>query len=158
MDASTEAHLRAFSQGQSSSRQVREQTGLDYSQMLDALGELGLRLPSFEYDTADEEVKRGYDNLAAYYQANKEERESATSRLAPSFATDDGFPGMVDALTAQKLWKVTVSSLFPNGDRVEYFYEGHHASEEAACGAALHKEGDDHGGSTIPRIVRVERF
>ena len=156
MDASTEAHLRAFSQGQSSSRQVREQTGLDYNQMLDALGELGLRLPSFEYDTANEEVKRGYDNLVAYYQANKEERESATSRPT-ALTTDDGFPGVVDALTTKNLWKVTVSSLFPNGDRVEYFYEGHHASEEAACGAALHKEGDNHGGSTIPTIVKVEK-
>lgn len=80
MGASTEAYLRAFSQGQSSSRQMREQTSLNYSQMLDALGELGLRLPSFDYDTANEEVKRGYDNLAAYYQANKEEPENATSR------------------------------------------------------------------------------
>lgn len=76
MDANTEAHLRALSGGQFSSRQVREQTGLDYSQMLDALGELGLRLPSFDYDTANEEVKRGYDNLVAYYQANKEERKA----------------------------------------------------------------------------------
>jgi len=102
MDASTEAHLRAFSQGQSSSRQVREETSLDYSQMLDALGELGLRLPSFDYDTANEEVKRGYDNLAAYYQANKE-RERAASRLTPPPTGDDGFPCMVDALTATKL-------------------------------------------------------
>ena len=75
MNASTEAHLRAFSKGQCSSQQVRGQTGLDYSQMLDALGELGLRLPSFDYDTANEEVKRGYDNLAAYYRADKEERK-----------------------------------------------------------------------------------
>jgi hypothetical protein len=156
MDASTEAHLRAFSQGQSSSRQVREQTGLDYSQMLEALGKLGLRLPSFNYDTANEEVKRGYDNLAAYYQANKEERESATSRSTHPLTAADKFPGMVDALTAKKLWKVTVSSLFPNDQRVENVYEGYHASEEAACGAALHKEGLDHGGSTIPAIVKVE--
>ncbi len=156
MDASMEAHLLAFSQGQSSSRQVREQTGLDYSQMLDALGVLGLRLPSFDYDTANEEVKRGYDNLAAYYQANKEERESATSRLMPPLTVDDGFPRMVDARTAKKLWKVTVRSLFPNDHRVENVYEGYHASEEAACGAALHKEGNDHGGSTIPAIVKVE--
>ncbi len=92
MDASTEAHLRALSQGQSSSRQVREQTGFDYSQMLDALGELGLRLPSFDYDTASEEVKRGYDNLAAYYQANKEEQESATSGLTPPLTTTTDFP------------------------------------------------------------------
>jgi len=156
MDASTEAHLRAFSQGQSSSRKVREQTGLNYGQILDTLGELGLRLPSFDYDTANEDIKRGYDNLAAYYQANKEERESSTSTPAPSLAVDDGVPGMVDALTATKLWKVTVSSLFANDHRVENVYEGYHASEETACGAALHKEGIDHGGSTIPTIVKVE--
>ncbi len=74
MDANTEAHLRAFSEGRPSSRQVREQTGLDYSQMLDALSELGLRLPSFNYDTANEEVRRGYDNLVAYYQAKPSPR------------------------------------------------------------------------------------
>lgn len=102
MDASTEAHLRAFSEGQSSSRQVREQTSLDYGQMLNALGELGLRLPSFDYDTASEEVKRGYDNLAAYYQAHKEERESATSRLTPSLTADDKFPRVADDLTVKK--------------------------------------------------------
>lgn len=156
MDASTGAYLRAFSQGQYSSRHVREQTGLDYSQMLDALGELSLRLPSFDYDTANEEVKRGYDNLAAYYQANKETRESATSRLRPPLTADDEFPSMVDALTAKKLWKITVSSLFANDHRVENVYEGYHASKEAACGAALHKESIDHGGSTIPSIVKVE--
>ena len=156
MDASTEAHLRAFSQGQSSSRQVREQTGLHYSQMLDALGELGLRLPSFNYDTANEEMKRGYANLAAYYQVNKDERENAVSRLTPPSTANDGFHCMVDALTAKKLWKVTVSSLFPNDHRVENVYEGYHASEEAACGAALHKEGIDHGGTTIPTIVKVD--
>lgn len=156
MNASTEAHLRAFSQGQSSSRQVREQTGLDYSQMLDALGELGLRLPSFDYDTANAEVKRGYDNLAAYYLADKEERESATDRLTPPLTADDETACMVDAVTAKKLWKVTVSSLFPNDHRVENVYEGYHASEEAACGAALYKEGIDHGGSTIPTIVKID--
>lgn len=156
MDASTEAHLQAFSRGQSSSRQVREQTGLNYSQMLDTLGELGLRLPSFDYDTANEEIKRRYDKLAAYYQANKEERESTTSGPASPLAVDDGVPGMVGTLTATKLWKVTVSSLFPNDHRVENVYEGYHASEEAACGAALHKEGIDYGGSTIPTIVKVE--
>jgi hypothetical protein len=156
MDASTEAHLRAFSQGESSSRQVREQTGLDYSQMLDGPGELGLRLPSFDYDTADEEGRRGYDNITAYYQANKEEKESATSKIThPS--TDDGeFHSINHALTTKKLWKVTVSRLFPRYHRVENIYEGYHASEKVACGAALHNEGIDHGGSTIPTILKVE--
>ncbi len=63
---------------------------------------------------------------------------------------------MIDALTSIKLWQVTVSSLFPNDQRVENVYEGYHASEEAACGAALHKEGIDYGGSTIPTVVKVE--
>jgi hypothetical protein len=156
MDASMEAYLQAFSQGKCSSRQAREQTGLDFSQMLDALGELGLRLPSFDYNTANEEVKRGYDNLVAYYDTYNVEKKSASSTSAPSFTADDGLPGTVDALTNKKLWKVTVSSLFPNGHRAEYYYQGHHASEEAACGAALHNEGIDHGGSTIPTIVNVE--
>ena len=71
MDASMEAHLQAFARGECSSRQAREQTGLDYSQFLDALGELGLRLPSFDYETANEELKRGYGNLSAYYDAYK---------------------------------------------------------------------------------------
>jgi hypothetical protein len=89
MDASTEAHLQKLSQGQSSSRQVREQTGLSYSQMLDALAELGLRLPSFDYETANEEVKRGHDNLLAYFIAQKGTEDSSAGKLALS-SSDDG--------------------------------------------------------------------
>ena len=124
--------------------------------MLDAPGELGLRLPSFDYDTADEEVRRGYDNLTAYYQNNKEDQENATSKLTHPSTADGEFHCINDALTNKKLWKVTVSRLFPNDHRVENIYEGYHASEEVACGAAIHNEGVDHGGATIPTILKVE--
>lgn len=63
---------------------------------------------------------------------------------------------MENDLTANKLWKVTVSSLFPNDHRVEKVFEGYHASEAAARDAALHQEAVDHGGSTIPTILKVE--
>lgn len=69
---------------------------------------------------------------------------------------DDGGIEMEDDLKANKPWKVTVSSLFPNDHRVEKVFEGYHTSEEAACDAALHKEAVDHGGSTIATIVKVE--
>lgn len=59
-------------------------------------------------------------------------------------------------MTTGKLWRVTVSSLFPNDQRVESVYEGRHAGEAAARDAALHKEAIEHGGSTIPTIVEVE--
>lgn len=65
MNASTETHLPAFSRGECASRQAWERTRVDYSQFLDALGELGLRLPSFDYETADEDLKRGYDNFGS---------------------------------------------------------------------------------------------
>lgn len=148
MDASTKARLHAFSRGECSSREVREQTGLEYSQFLDALGELGLKMPGFDYDTADEDLKRGYDNLVAYFLAHKREQETAKNTPARLLAAEAAAP--------KKLWKVTVSSLFPNDHRLVKTYEGYHASEDAACGAALHNEGIDHGGSSIPTILKVE--
>ncbi|WP_010219828.1 hypothetical protein [Sphingomonas sp. PAMC 26621] len=57
---------------------------------------------------------------------------------------------------ANRLWKVTVSSLFPNDNRVESIYEGHHADDASARDAALHKEAINNGGSTIARVVAVE--
>ncbi|RZT58234.1 hypothetical protein EV283_0001 [Sphingomonas sp. BK036] len=57
-----------------------------------------------------------------------------------------------------RLWKVTVSSLFPNDNKVESVYEGHHADEAAACDAALTKEAIRNGGSTIDRVVGVEEI
>jgi hypothetical protein len=61
---------------------------------------------------------------------------------------------MEDDLTINKLWKVTVSSLFPNDHQIKKVFEGYHASEAAARDAALHQELVDHGGSTIPIIVK----
>ncbi len=57
---------------------------------------------------------------------------------------------------ANRLWKVTVSSLFPNDHRVTSVYEGHHADEAAARDAALHKEALANGGATIPSILKAE--
>lgn len=57
-----------------------------------------------------------------------------------------------------RLWKVTVSSLFPNDNRVESVYEGHHADEAAACDAALTRKAIDNGGSTIDRVQKVEEI
>jgi len=57
-----------------------------------------------------------------------------------------------------RLWKVTVSSLFPNDNKVESVYEGHHANDAAARDAALTKAAIDNGGSTIDRVVGVEQI
>lgn len=57
-----------------------------------------------------------------------------------------------------RLWKVTVSSLFPNDNRVESVYEGHHAGEAAACDAALTWKAIENGGSTIDRVQKVEEI
>ena len=57
-----------------------------------------------------------------------------------------------------RLWKVTVSSLFPNDNRVESVYEGHHANEAAASDAALTRKAIDNGGSTIDRVQKVEEI
>lgn len=59
-------------------------------------------------------------------------------------------------MTTEKLWRVAVSAIYPNGHRAEYLYGGRHADEAAACDAALNKEAIDHGGSTIPTITKVE--
>lgn len=57
-----------------------------------------------------------------------------------------------------RLWKVTVSSLFPNDNRVESVYEGNHADEAAARDAALTRKGIDNGGSTIDCVQKVEEI
>lgn len=61
-------------------------------------------------------------------------------------------------MTTETLWKVTVSSLFPNDHRVESSYEGWHADEKAARDAALFKEATDNGGSSIATIVKAEKI
>lgn len=61
-------------------------------------------------------------------------------------------------MSTETLWKVTVSSLFPNDYRVESSYEGRHADEKAACDAALFREATDNGGSTIATVVRAEKI
>jgi hypothetical protein len=57
-----------------------------------------------------------------------------------------------------RLWKVTVSSLFPNDNKVKSVYEGHHADEAAARDAALTREAIHNGGSTIDRVEKVEEI
>lgn len=61
-------------------------------------------------------------------------------------------------MTMDRLWKVTVSCLFPMGKPVEKVFEVHHATEEGARDAALEQEATAHGGSTIPTIVKVEEI
>jgi hypothetical protein len=61
-----------------------------------------------------------------------------------------------EAMATQRLWRITISSLFPNDHRVETVYEGRHESEEAAREAALAKEGVDHGWSTIATVTGAE--
>lgn len=57
-----------------------------------------------------------------------------------------------------RLWNVTISSLFPMGKPIEKVFEVHHATEEGARDAALGKEGTEHGGASIPTIIRVEEI
>ncbi len=59
---------------------------------------------------------------------------------------------------ANRRWKVTISSLFPNDNRVETVYEGAHADKEAAFDAALSRKAIGNGGSTIDRIEKVEEI
>lgn len=56
------------------------------------------------------------------------------------------------------LWQVTVSSLFPNDNRVQSVYEGRHADEAAARDAALTWKAIENGGSSIDRVEKVERI
>lgn len=61
-------------------------------------------------------------------------------------------------MTTETLWKVTVSSLFPNDNRVESVYEGRHSDEAAARDAALTWKAIDNGGSTIDRVEKAEEI
>ena len=61
-------------------------------------------------------------------------------------------------MMTDRRWKVTVSSLFPNDNRVESVYEAHHSDEAAACDAALTWKAIDNGGSTIDRVQKVEEI
>lgn len=58
---------------------------------------------------------------------------------------------------ADRHWKVMVSSLFPNDDRVKSIYEGYHADEAMACDAALTRKAIENGGFTIDRVEKVEK-
>jgi hypothetical protein len=60
-------------------------------------------------------------------------------------------------MIVETLWRVTVSSLFPNDHRVESTYEGRYADEKAACNTALSREATENGGSTIATIVKAEK-
>jgi hypothetical protein len=59
---------------------------------------------------------------------------------------------------ADRYWKVTVSSLFPNDSRVKSIYEGHHADKTAARDAALTGKAIENGGCTIDRVEKVEEI
>ena len=70
------------------------------------------------------------------------------------------FTSFEDAMKArpERLWRVAVTSLFPNGHRAETIYEGRHASEAAACDAARLQAAIDHGGSSLPLSTTVEEI
>lgn len=57
-----------------------------------------------------------------------------------------------------RLWRVTVSCLFPQGKPLEKVFKVRHPNEEGARDAALVKEGIEHGGASIPTIIRVEEI
>jgi hypothetical protein len=61
-------------------------------------------------------------------------------------------------MTTDRLWKVTVSCLFPMGKPIEKVFEVRHIDEEGARDVALGKEAVEHGGSSIPTIVKVEEI
>lgn len=65
---------------------------------------------------------------------------------------------MLEERATGSLWKVTVSSLYPNDNRVESVYERHHADEAAARDAALTWKAIENGGSTIDRVDKVEQI
>lgn len=71
----------------------------------------------------------------------------------PKMRAAAGDGGMTDSL-----WKVTVSSLFPNDSRAESVYEWRHADEDAAREAALLQVAIDHGGSALDTIIDVEKI
>jgi len=50
--------LRAYASGDSSSKETMERTGLNYSQVLDGLGRLNLRVPPPAYDGPDGQALR----------------------------------------------------------------------------------------------------
>lgn len=57
-----------------------------------------------------------------------------------------------------RLWRVTISCLFPMGKPIEKMFEVHHVTEEGARDVALEREGIEHGGASIPTIVKVEKI
>lgn len=58
--------------------------------------------------------------------------------------------------TQCKLWKITTSTLFPQGDPKEAVFWGYHMSEAQARDAALRWAANQHGGIGIDSIVKVE--
>ena len=64
MDDATADHLQRYARGETTSRAVRDATGLDYALVLGSLSELGLRPPRASFDGPNgPALKRGYDIL-----------------------------------------------------------------------------------------------
>lgn len=57
-----------------------------------------------------------------------------------------------------KLWKITLSSLFPNDTRQENVFWGYHLNEAQARDAALRWIANELAGSSIDTIVRVDEI
>ena len=59
-------------------------------------------------------------------------------------------------MTTCKLWKITLSCLYPQGDPVEKIFWGYHVSESQARDAALRWAANENGGSSIDTIAKVD--
>ena len=55
-----------------------------------------------------------------------------------------------------KTYKITLSSLFPQGDPVETIYWGYNFNEAKARDSALNWIAKQNGGSSIDTIVKVD--
>lgn len=61
-------------------------------------------------------------------------------------------------ISRASLWKITLSSLYPNDTRKESTYWGYNFSEGQARDAALLWIAVQNGGSTIDTILRVDEI
>lgn len=68
--------LGRYSRGELTSKAVMQATGLNYAQVLDGLGALGLRLPRPNLDGPDgAHLREGYDRFLSYLLDHKRRQE-----------------------------------------------------------------------------------
>lgn len=81
MDGATAQALRRYANGELSSRQMRDMTDLDYSEVLDGLEKLVLRPPRYNFDGPNgADFRRGYETLLAIFDADEASRDRNTGR------------------------------------------------------------------------------